>query len=187
MNLQDMAQPGQPEAAPQAQKPASPEQQEQFDMLLGRARQAMADTAQEWIAALEKDPVRAAVHMGTTLLRNLAMKSEKAGVPVDPAVLIHVGVTLVKDIAGIANDRGMVPDEKLEEFLQQVMQQSLAEYMRRDADDGLMPTPEGQAHESAESPAMEQQEAPEAEEPGEDDEDAMARELAAIRNQRGVK
>ena len=77
--------------------------------------------------------------------------------------------------------------EKLEEFLQQVMQQSLAEYMRRDADDGLMPTPEGQAHESAESPAMEQQEAPEAEEPGEDDEDAMARELAAIRNQRGVK
>ena len=188
MNLQDMAQPWQPEAAPQAQKPASPEQQEQFDMLLGRARQAMADTAQEWIAALEKDPVRAAVHMGTTLLRNLAMKSEKAGVPVDPAVLIHVGVTLVKDIAGIANDRGMVPDEKLEEFLQQVMQQSLAEYMRRDADDGLMPTPEGQAHESAESPAMEQQEAPEAEEPGEDDEDAMmARELAAIRNQRGVK
>jgi len=58
-------------------------------------------------------------------------------------VLLHVGVQFVKDIAGLANDAGMVPDEQLEPFLQQVMQESIAEYMRLDADDGLMPPPRG--------------------------------------------
>ena len=38
--------------------------------------------------------------MGTQTLRYLAQQSEKAGQPVDPAVLLHVGVQFVKDIAG---------------------------------------------------------------------------------------
>ncbi|EJE50111.1 hypothetical protein PMI14_05316 [Acidovorax sp. CF316] len=147
MNLNEMAQQGAPEADPTTgttggkQQPTA-QQQAQFGMLLGRARQIMGEQAQEWRQAMEADPVEAAVRMGTQTLRFLAMDSEKAGQPVDPAVLLHAGVQLVKDIAGVANDAGLVPDDQLEPFLQQVMQESIAEYMRMDADEGLMPSPE---------------------------------------------
>ena len=146
MNLNELAQqgapqdpamaPGQTEQA--AKQPASPEQQAQFDMLLGRARQIMGETAEEWMQSLKLDPVTTAVKFGTQTLRHLAQQSEQAGQPVDPAVLIHAGIQLVKDVAGIANEAGVVPDEKLEGFLQDVMQQSIAEYLRMDADEGLI-------------------------------------------------
>lgn len=151
MNLNELAQqgapqdpamaPGQTEQA--AKQPASPEQQAQFDMLLGRARQIMGETAEEWMQALKLDPVTTAVKFGTPTLRYLAQQSEQAGQPVDPAVLIHAGIQLVKDVAGIANEAGVVPDEKLEGFLQDVMQQSIAEYLRMDADEGLLQPGEG--------------------------------------------
>ena len=146
MNLNELAQQGEPQdpaMAPGqteqgAKQPASPEQQAQFDMLLGRARQIMGETAEEWMQALKLDPVTTAVKFGTQTLRHLAQQSEQAGQPVDPAVLIHAGIQLVKDVAGIANEAGVVPDEKLEGFLQDVMQQSIAEYLRMDADEGLI-------------------------------------------------
>lgn len=166
MNLHDMAQAGTPEqpGAEMAQGPLpagktapTPEQQAQFDILLGRARQLLGESAQEWKDAMQIDPARAAVKMGTQTLRFLAQQSEKAGQPVDPAVLLHVGVQFVKDIAGIANDAGMVPDEQLEPFLQQVMQESIAEYMRLDADDGLMPAPPRGASPARAAPTAGQQ------------------------------
>lgn len=198
MNLQEMAQAGQTPEQTTQPKQASPEQQEQFDLLVGRARQLMAKDADIWLQALEASPVTAAVKMGTQVLRSLAQQSEKSGYPVDPAVLMHAGVTLVKDIAGIANDNGIVPDDQIEQFLQQVMQESIAEYMRLDADEGLMPeqeepklpgdpttpddTPE---HEGAESPKLEQQEMavepPETGEEGMTEEDEMAMQLKKIR------
>lgn len=147
MNLNDMAQQGaapveQEGAAPAGKTTPTPEQQAQFDMLLGRARQILGETAKEWKSAMDIDPAGTAVQFGTQTLRMLVMDSEKAGQPVDPGVLLHVGIQLVKDIAGVANDAGMVPDDQLEPFLQQVMQESIAEYMRMDADDGLLPSPE---------------------------------------------
>ncbi len=202
MNLNEMAQQGQSEETSQA-KPASEKQQRQFDLLLGRCRQVLGDSADQWLQALEVDPVQAAVKMGTQTLRTLAMKSEEAGTPVDPAVLLHVGVTLVKDVAGIANEAGLVPDDKLEGYLQEVMQLSIAEYMRMDADDGLMQggeaepslpgdpqTPDDTAqHEGAESPALEQREMaaepPETGEEGMSEEDEMAMQLANIRAKKG--
>lgn len=145
MNLNEMAQTpaeiGQGTVGGKAQ--ATPQQQAQFDMLLGRARQVLGESAGQWRDALQQDPVRGTVALGTRTLRFLARESEKAGQPVDPAVLLHVGVQFVKDIAGIANDVGLVPDAQLEPFLQQVMQESIAEYMRMDADEGLVPQPEG--------------------------------------------
>ena len=151
MNLNELAQQGEPQdpaMAPgqteqAAKQPASPEQQAQFDMLLGRARQIMGETAEEWMQALKLDPVATAVKFGTQTLRYLAQQSEQAGQPVDPAVLIHAGIQLVKDVAGIANEAGVVPDEKLEGFLQDVMQQSIAEYLRMDADEGLLQPGQG--------------------------------------------
>ena len=202
MNLNEMAQTGQPEETSQA-KPASEKQQRQFDLLLGRCRQVLGESADQWLQALEVDPVQAAVQMGTQTLRTLAMQSEEAGTPVDPAVLLHVGVTLVKDVAGIANEAGLVPDDKLEGYLQEVMQLSIAEYMRMDADDGLMQGGEAEPklpgdpqtpddttqHEGAESPALEQREmAAEPAETGEEgmsEEDEMALQLANIRAKKG--
>lgn len=152
MNLNEMAQQraAEPAADPTTgttggKTPATPEQQAQFDMLLGRARQMLGESAEQWRDAMQQDPVRGAVSLGTQTVRFLAQESEKAGQPVDPAVLLHVGVQFVKDIAGLANDTGMVPDDQIEPFLQQVMQESIAEYMRMDADEGLMPEqPDGQ-------------------------------------------
>lgn len=150
MNLDDMAQQGaeQPASDPTTgstggKTPATPEQQAQFDMLLGRSRQMLGESAEGWREAMQQDPVRGAVSLGTQTVRFLAQESEKAGQPVDPAVLLHVGVQFVKDIAGLANDTGMVPDDQIEPFLQQVMQESIAEYMRMDADEGLMPEQPG--------------------------------------------
>lgn len=150
MNLNDLAQQGaQPDMPADqppeqgGQQPATPEQQAQFDMLLGRARQVMGETAEEWMQALKLNPVSAAVNFGTQTLRHLAQQSEQAGQPVDPAVLIHAGVQLVKDVAGVANEAGVVPDEQLESFLQDVMQQSIAEYLRMDADEGLLQPGQG--------------------------------------------
>lgn len=120
-------------------KPASPAQQEQFDLLLGRARQLLAATGREWLAALKAHPVQAAVSMGTQIVRQLVQDSEKAGQPVDPAVLVNVGVQFVKDIAGIANASGAVPDEQLKPFLKDVMAQSIAAYIDADRSEGLMP------------------------------------------------
>lgn len=181
---------------------ASPEMQAQFDTLLGSCRQIMGGTAEEWMQALKVDPVTAAVKMGTQTVRHMVTQYDKAGQPFDPAVIIHVGITLVKDIAGVANDAGLVPDDKLEQFLQQVMQESIAEYMRMDADDGLMPekgekslpgdpkTPDDtMQHEGAESPELEKQEmAAEPAETGEEgmtEEDEMALQLKNIRAKKG--
>lgn len=119
-------------------KPASQQQQAQFDLLLGRSRQIMGESAEEWLATLKKAPVDGAVTLGTSTLRQLVQMSEQAGQPVDPTVLINVGVQLVKDVAAIANEAGFVSDVNLEPYLQQVMQQSMAEYLRMDAEEGLL-------------------------------------------------
>lgn len=118
--------------------PASPEQQQQFDILLGRCRQVMGEAAQEWLATLQQDPVGGAVRLGTQTVRELVGMSEQAGQKVDPAVLLNVGIQLVKDIAAVVNEAGLVPDEHLPEYLQDVLQQSIGEYLRMDAESGVL-------------------------------------------------
>ena len=191
--------------SPNAKQPSAG-QQKQFDLLLGRARQMMDHNAQEWVSAIKADPVTAAVTMGTSTIRQLVQMSEKAGQKVDPAVLLQVGVQFVKDIAGVANAAGVVPDEGLEGFLKDVLSQSIMEYLRMDAEDGLIspgdrkraqamvaeagegePAGEGmgpdntRAHEGAESPATESAEGEEEDDP------QMAAELARLRQAKGVR
>jgi hypothetical protein len=119
-------------------KPATPGQQQQFDLLLGRVRQLMGQAGEEWLATLNASPVQGAVTLGTTTLRQVATMSQQAGQPVDPAVLLNVGVQLVKDTAAIANAAGFVTDEQLPAFLKDVLSQSIMEYMKADAKDGLL-------------------------------------------------
>lgn len=181
MNLQEMQKP--------APKQASPQQQEQFDLILGRARQLMAETGPAWVSAMRSDPVMAAVKMGVQTVREIAKMSDDAGVPVDPVVLIHVGLTLIKDIAGLANDGGIIPDEGLEDYIKEVTQLSIAEYMRLDADDGLLDKagqPAGQTAEQ-EQPGQEQSEPGETDpnEGPESEEDAMTQELERLRAAKG--
>lgn len=193
--------------SPQA-KPATSFQQKQFDLLLGRARQMMGANGEEWIQAIKADPITAAVTMGTSTVRELVKMSEKAGQKVDPAVLLHVGIQFVKDIAGVANAAGVVPDDGLEAFLKDVMSQSIMEYLKLDAQDGLIsPKAKGEAkgmlakmqgegaaempgdgpgpddmapHEDAEAPPVETAEGEEEDDP------AMAAELEAIRARKGA-
>lgn len=197
-------------------KPATGAQQEQFDLILGRARQMMGETGEEWLQALKVDPVQAAVTMGTHTVRELVGMSEKAGQPVDPAVLFHVGVQFVKDIAGVANAAGVVPDAELPTFLKDVMSQSLMEYIQADAKDGLIkpqdkkaadgllaqmqggepageaPEPAGEAPGPDNTPVHENAETPAveqvegAEEDGQADDPEMAAQLAALRAKRGA-
>lgn len=119
-------------------KPASKAQQQQFDLLLGRAREMMEASSDEWIAALKADPIQGAVTLGTQTIRSLVKMSEKAGQKVDPAVLFHVGLQFVKDIAGLVNTAGLVPDDQLEVFIKEVTQQSLASYLEDDEAEGLI-------------------------------------------------
>lgn len=126
-------------------KPASGFQQKQFDLLLGRARQMMEHSSDEWMSALKSDPVQGAVTLGTQTVRSLVKMSEQSGQKVDPAVLFHVGVQFVKDIAGLVNAAGLVTDNQLEGFLKEVMQQSLASYLEDDAADGLIKPADKQA------------------------------------------
>ena len=119
-------------------KPPEKRQQMQFDMLLGRARELMVASGEQWVQALKQDPVENGVMMGVQTLRSLAGMSTKAGQPVDPMVLVHVGLQLTKDIAALANACGAVPDEDLRVYLQDVTGRSMGEYLRLDAKDGLL-------------------------------------------------
>lgn len=124
-------------ASPKAQ-PANPEQQAQFDLLLGRARQVMGEAADEWLATLEADPVDGAITLGTQTVRQMVQMSEQAGQPVDPVVLMHVGIQFCKDVAAVANEAGLVKDEDLPTYLQDTLQGSIAAYLEMDAEDGLL-------------------------------------------------
>ncbi|MCA0214517.1 MAG: hypothetical protein LCH79_15235 [Proteobacteria bacterium] len=134
---QQPAAPGRTNASPKAQ-PASPEQQAQFDLLLGRARQVMGEAADEWLATLQADPVEGAITLGTQTVRQMVQMSEQAGQPVAPVVLMHVGIQICKDVAAVANEAGLVKDENLPSYLQDTLQGSIAAYLEMDAEDGLL-------------------------------------------------
>ena len=129
--------PGRTNNSPEAQ-PASKEQQAQFDLLLGRARQLMGEAAEEWLATLQADPVQGAITLGTETVRTMAQMSEDAGQPVDPVVLMHVGIQVCKDVAAVASEAGLVSDEELPAYLQNTLQGSIAAYLEADAEDGLL-------------------------------------------------
>jgi hypothetical protein len=132
-------------------KPADAKQQAQFDLLLGRARQMMEQSSEEWLSTLKASPVDGAVTLGTETIREISKMSEKAGQPVDPVVLVHVGTQFCKDIAAVANKAGLVKNEELPQFLKDVMSQSMMAFMQADKDEGLM-EPQGQPE--PEAPGM---------------------------------
>jgi len=150
-------------ASPNA-KAASPEQQAQFDLLLGRARQLMSRSAPEWLSALEANPVEGAVTLGVGTLRSLVRMSEQAGQKVDPVTFMHVGLQFCKDIAATANAANIVPDDKLEDYLRELLPRAVAEHVKQDADEGLL-TPEDKARAQQMLGSLGQGGAPQSEQP----------------------
>ena len=193
-------------------KPAQGGQQQQFTVLLGKAREIMGANGEAWLTAIKADPVQAAVTLGVQTVREMAGMSEKAGQPVDPVVLIHVGLQFIKDVAAVANACGAVPDAGLEAYLKDVTSQSMGEYLKLDAQDGLLspkdkqaaqgmlsqmqaggepageaPGPDNMpAHENAEAPPVEAAEGAEEDSASGANDPEMAAQLAALRQKRGI-
>lgn len=122
---------------PEAKRATEP-QQKQFDLLLGRSREMMEKNGEQWLKAIQADPVEAAVTLGVQTVRGMASMSESAGQKVDVSVLINVGVQFIKDIAAVANAAKAVPDEQLPTYIKQVTSEFLSEYLRLDGKDGLL-------------------------------------------------
>lgn len=114
------------------------EDRELFDLVVGRTLGALAKNGEDLDRAMRADPIRAAVEFGTSALRTVAMGASDAGKPISFEILIQAGMQVIKELAGIANDKGYLPDEGIETFLKEAFQQSLSKYTKMDADDGMI-------------------------------------------------
>ena len=120
------------------EKTYTAEDRELFDLVVGRTMKALSESAQDLDVALKADPVQAAVEFGTSALRTVAMGAGDAGKPISFDILAQAGMQVIKELAGIANDKGYLPDEEIETFLKEAFQQSLSKYTKMDAADGTL-------------------------------------------------
>lgn len=110
-----------------------------FETTLAHVMQALTSNSQALDQALQRDPIAAAVNMGTSAVRSVAQGASQAtgkDIPFD--VILAVGVTLIKKLADIANQKGYLPDEQIETFLKEAFQQSIHKWMGLDERDGKM-------------------------------------------------
>lgn len=120
------------------EKTYTKEDRELFDLVVGRTMKALSQSAQDLDAALKADPVQATVKFATAALRTVAQGAGDAGKPISFDILAQAGMQVIKEIAGIANEKGYLPDEGIETFLKEAFQQSLSEYTKMDAADGTL-------------------------------------------------
>jgi hypothetical protein len=120
------------------EKTYTKEDRELFDLVVGRTMKALSTNAQDLDTALKADPIQAAVEFGTSALRTVAQGAGDAGKPISFDILAQAGMQVIKELAGIANDKGYLPDEEIETFLKEAFQQSLSKYTKMDADDGTL-------------------------------------------------
>jgi hypothetical protein len=111
---------------------------ELFNLVVARTMQALTKVAPGLDAALKADPVQGAVKFGVQALRTVVMAAQKAGKSIPFEVVLNAGMQVIKEIAGIANDKGYLPDNQIETFLKEVLQQSIAQYAQLDAKDGVL-------------------------------------------------
>lgn len=109
---------------------------EAFDVVVGRTLEALAQDPEGLDAALKADPVAGAVAYGTKALHGIAASADEAGQPIPFEILSGAGMQVIKVMAGIANDKGYLPDEQIDVFLKEAFQQSLAKYSAMDMQAG---------------------------------------------------
>jgi hypothetical protein len=120
------------------EKTYTKEDRELFDLVVGRTMKALSTNAQDLDTALKADPIKATVEFGTSALRTVAMGAGDAGQEISFDILAQAGMQVIKELAGIANDKGYLADEEIETFLKECFQQSLSKYTKMDADDGTL-------------------------------------------------
>lgn len=117
---------------------ADPKMQELFKLITARTLEALAHVGKDFDAALRADPVQAAVQFGTSALRSVVGGATKAGVKAPFEVIFAAGLQTIKEIGAIAAEKGYLPDDQIEVFLKEALQQSLQRYTQLDMKDGLI-------------------------------------------------
>lgn len=115
-----------------------PQMLEAAQLMVARCRTALANDAEGVDAAMQADPIQAAVVNGVRVVRGMAKAADKAGRSMPFDVLMATGMQIIKDLAGIALEKGYLAEEDLPTFLKEVTQQSLRQYIAADLEDGTM-------------------------------------------------
>ena len=111
--------------------------QELHDLILARAQDILAKHPQELLTAMKADPVQAAVKFGVQAIRTVVSAAEKAtGAQIPYEVIQAVAIDMLHMIAQIGVEKGLIPDEQLEPFVKESMQQGFIEYLRQDQAEG---------------------------------------------------
>lgn len=127
--------PGEPPAGGQA----DPGKQGLFEVTLAHVMNVLTQNAEVLDKALQQDPIGAAVNMGTSAVRSVVEGATKAtGKQIPFDVVLAVGVTLIKKLADVANQKGYLPDDQIEGFLKEAFQQSIHKWMGMDEKGGKM-------------------------------------------------
>lgn len=131
--------------------PGDPKLQQLYELTMARVLEVLTAQKRELLAAMQGDPVAAAVKFGTEAVRQVSDAAERARGPLPWQVVIATGVQTVKYLAQIASDRGLLPDERIEAFLKEVFQRSVGEFASADAKAGKGQPPDGGAVASRET------------------------------------
>lgn len=118
---------------------ADPGKQGLFETTLAHVLDVVTQNAEVLDKALQQDPIAATVNIGTSAVRSViegATQATGKQIPFD--VVLAVGVTLIKKLADIANQKGYLPDEQIETFLKEAFQQSIHKWMGLDEKGGKM-------------------------------------------------
>mgnify|MGYP000405538675 CR=1 FL=1 len=129
--------PGDDDAAEEGRAGAG-QQKALFDLVVGRALDALSRDGPGLDAALRADPVKATVAYGTQALRTVAQAAQDAGKPIPFDVLVQCGMQVVKELGAVANDKGYLPDEQIPVFLKEAFQQSISKWAQADVQDGAL-------------------------------------------------
>lgn len=131
---------GEPGEAAEGQggQQVDPRMMELFQLTVGRVREGLAAVAQNLDAALKADPLEATIKFGTEVLRKVVMAASKAGKQIPFEVIMATGMQTIKDLAGIAVEKGYMDEGQLESFMKEAFQRSLTRYTQLDMADGLI-------------------------------------------------
>ncbi|MBI5270698.1 MAG: hypothetical protein HY856_13585 [Burkholderiales bacterium] len=137
--LAAQAQPGgQPAQPGKGVDPKDPRAIELTQLVVARTLDALSKVGKELDTAMRADPIAAAVQFGTTSLRTVVMAAMRARRNIPFEVVMAAGMEVIKHLASIANEKGYLPDEQIETFLKEVLQQSMAQYAKLDMQDGML-------------------------------------------------
>lgn len=116
--------------------PDDPRAKEVFDLVVARTLEAISKQSKDLDTALRSDPLKATVGFGTSALHAVAQAADDAGKPIPFEILIQAGMQVIKVLGSVALEKGYLPEDQIEVFLKEALQQSLAKYTQLDQQAG---------------------------------------------------